>query len=123
MAAINSCNFMGRFTSDPEIQRSKSGSTYVRFTLAINDRVYDNASGEYVDKALFLPFVAFNDVARKIADKGIKGMKATVSCVADQTMFRSAGQTNPKKEIVFRVIEVDLDESYAERKWHSNKWF
>lgn len=120
MAAINSCHFTGRFTSDPEILRSKSGSTYVKFSLAVNDRAYSKQEGQYVDQVAFIPCIAFEDIARYIADKACKGMKAMVTCAVEQTLYRPPNGKDTRKEIVFRVKEIDLDEGY--RRWSSKKW-
>lgn len=118
---MNSCIFAGRFTRDPQIQRSKNGSTYVRFFLAINSRVYDKQQDAFVDKVDYLPFIAYEDIARHIAEKGCQGMKAVVEASAEQTMYRPSGSTETRKELIFRVKSVELDEGYR-KKWSSPQW-
>lgn len=118
---VNRCMFEGRFTQDPQIQRSANGFTYVRFFLAVNTSVYSKQEQRWVDKVDFLPFIAYDDIARTIAEKACKGMKACVEAQAEQSMYRAPGRKDTKKDIIFRVRDIDLDETY-QKKWVSKHW-
>lgn len=118
---VNKCVFHGRFTADPEIQRSASGFTYIRFSLAVNTDRFDKATQQWVGKVDFLPFIAYDEVARQIAVIACKGMPATIEASAEQTMYRAPGKKDTRKDIIFRVQDIDLDEGYK-KKWSSKHW-
>lgn len=118
---VNHCLFGGRFVDDPQILVSKSGITYTRFTMAVNDRVFDKTENKWVDKANFIPCMAYGDVAKYIVDKGRKGYKVNIVARADQTTYKKDRNSPMKKELVFTAIEAEVES--REEKWHSKQWF
>lgn len=65
---MNSCNFVGRITKDPEL-RQKNETSYLFFTLAINDGK-DNEGNK---RTQFINFLAYNQQASFLASYAHKG--------------------------------------------------
>ena len=122
---INSCIFCGNLVEDPLIQRSKTGYTYTKFTLAVNTQIYDKNSNSYVSTATFIPCIAYDEIARYIVDNTKKGMKIEITSVLEQSMYKDNKGTT-KKEFIFRINDIDIYRENAEeqkQKWHSKNWF
>ena len=73
---MNSVSLVGRFTADPELRYTQSGTAVVGFTLAVQ-RSYKNGDGEY--DADFISCVAWRNTAEFIANYGGKGQRFAVS--------------------------------------------
>ena len=65
---MNSCNFVGRITKDPEL-RQKNETSYLFFTLAIDDGK-DNEGNK---RTQFINFLAYNQQASFLANYAHKG--------------------------------------------------
>lgn len=66
---MNSVQLVGRFTRDPDIRYSESGTSIARFTLAV-DRVYKREEGPGAD---FISCIAFGKAAEFIERYFYKG--------------------------------------------------
>ena len=96
---MNSCNFIGRLTSDPEL-KNVNGKSLVNFTLAVQ---------ETKDKAHFLGFTAWEKTADLISKYCKKGNKIAVECQAVQETWDSPdGKKNSKTK--FRVNRIHFVE-------------
>lgn len=65
---MNSCNFVGRITKDPEL-RQKNDTSYLFFTLAIDDG--KDSAGQ--KRTQFLNFLAYNQQANFLSSYAHKG--------------------------------------------------
>ena len=65
---MNSCNFVGRITKDPEL-RQKNETSYLFFTLAIDDGK-DNEGNK---RTQFINFLAYNQQANFLSSYAHKG--------------------------------------------------
>lgn len=74
--SLNNCNFLGRFTRDPEIRYTQSQKPVATFSLAV-DRDFKPAEGER--GADFVDCVAWNALAEHIGKWFTKGSPAVVS--------------------------------------------
>lgn len=72
---LNNCVIVGRLTKDPELKRTQSNISYVRFTLAVN-RNFTNQSGE--TEADFISCVAWRNQADNLARYMRKGSQIGV---------------------------------------------
>ena len=100
---MNSCNFIGRLTSDPEF-KTINGKSFVSFTLAVQ---------ETKEKANFFVFTAWEKTADLINQYCKKGNKIAVECQAVQETWDSPeGKKNSKTK--FRVNRVHFLESKKE---------
>lgn len=71
---MNKCLFIGTLVKDTELLKSKTGTEYLRNTIAINKRS-KNKFGEFMEETLFLDFImfSFNAInASKYLNKGDK---------------------------------------------------
>lgn len=71
---MNSINITGRLCADPELQKTASGISYSRVTVAVK-------RPHSADKTDFLPVTAWNHVAEYLCQYGRKGGWAAVSGV------------------------------------------
>lgn len=77
MKDINVITLQGRLTKNPELKTAKSGTSWLLFTLAVNDSC-KNQQGEWEDKADFLLLKAFGKTAEAIDNYARKGTLLTV---------------------------------------------
>jgi single-strand DNA-binding protein len=119
---VNNCTFVGNLCKDPVIQRSKSGTTYVSFLLAVHTREFSKQDNRYIENTDFFDCVAYNDVARYICNNGYKGAKISVSAVAKTSAYRGNTGQKTKREVIFKVNYAEVAEPRTEKRWHSSNW-
>lgn len=102
----------GTLTADPELSHTDKGVAYVRFTVACNDRRFDQNTGQWVDlDAAFLRCTAWRQLADHIAASLTRGVRVLVTGTLRQRTFQDAdGQTRT-------AIDVDATEVGASLKW------
>lgn len=61
---LNNCVIIGRLTRDPELKKTQSGVSFIRFTLAVN-RSFKDDSGE--TQADFISCIAWRAQAENLA--------------------------------------------------------
>ena len=102
---MNSCNFTGRLTKDPELKTTQSDKKYTRFCLAV-DGIKDKDGNKTAD---FVDCIAWNKSAEIIAQYARKGSKLGVSGRLHTTTTEANGEKRKYTEIV--VNEFDLLDS------------
>ena len=102
---MNSCNFTGRLTKDPELKTTQSDKKYIRFCLAV-DGIKDKDGNKTAD---FVDCIAWNKSAEIIAQYARKGSKLGVSGRLHTTTSEVNGEKRKYTEIV--VNEFDLLDS------------
>jgi single-strand DNA-binding protein len=102
---MNSCNFTGRLTKDPELKTTQSGKTYLRFCLAV-DGIKDKDGNKTAD---FVDCVAWNKSAEIIAQYARKGSKLGISGRLHTTTYEKDGEKRKAVDVV--VNEFDLLDS------------
>lgn len=87
---INNCIIIGRITRDPELKKTQSGVSFIRFTLAVN-RSFKDDSGE--TQADFISCIAWRAQAENLAKYmrqgsliGVEGRIQTGSYETEQGM-------------------------------------
>jgi single-strand DNA-binding protein len=71
----NKVILMGNMTNDVELTYTSSGMAIGSFSIAINRRQKDSATGDYVEKTTFVPIKAFGKTAEIISQYLGKGSK------------------------------------------------
>lgn len=71
MSLDNFVDQTGRLTRDPE-SRQAGSSTVTNFAIAV-DKSYKNKDGEWINKAIFTEWQAWNGVGNSIAERAHKG--------------------------------------------------
>ena len=102
---MNSCNFTGRLTKDPELKATQSDKKYTRFCLAV-DGIKDKDGNKTAD---FVDCIAWNKSAEIIAQYARKGSKIGVSGRYHTTTYDKDGEKRKNIDIV--VNEFDLLDS------------
>ena len=87
---LNNCVIIGRLTRDPELKKTQSGVSFIRFTLAVN-RSFKDDSGE--TQADFISCIAWRAQAENLAKYmrqgsliGVEGRIQTGSYESDKGM-------------------------------------
>lgn len=99
---MNSCNFCGRLTKDPELKTTQSGKKYTRFCLAV-DGIKDKDGNKTAD---FVDCIAWNKSAEIIAQYARKGSKLGVSGRLHTTTFDKEGEKRKSVDIVVNEFEL-----------------
>jgi len=69
----------GRLTADPEIRFTPTGKAVTSFTVASNDRVKDEASGEWKDgDSCFIRCSVWDKLAENVAESLTRGVEVIV---------------------------------------------
>lgn len=102
MSATNILILAGRLTKDPEIKKTNSGKSLVKFSIAVN---------EYKDKTTFVNCTAWEKLAESIGNHYKKGMlilvkgslaidksedKYYTSCNVQEAQIMDWGKNNPQ---------------------------
>lgn len=101
----------GNLTGDPEHGTGESGNEYARFTVAVNDRRLNPATGLWEDAGtVFHRVVVFNQQSRHVADSLRKGDSVIV---AGDLRFgtyidKESGQTRETRDIVADNVGASL---------------
>lgn len=101
---MNSCNFAGNLTKDPELKYTNSGTAILNFSLAVNDRV--KVGDEWKDKPNYFDIVVWGKRGEGLSRHLSKGMKVAVQCRAEFQSWESEGKRRSK--IQFVAVDVDL---------------
>lgn len=100
---MNSCNFCGRLTKDPELKTTQSGKKYTRFCLAV-DGIKDKDGNKTAD---FVDCIAWNKSAEIIAQYARKGSKLGVSGRYHTTTYDDKnGEKRKSVDIVVNEFEL-----------------
>lgn len=107
---MNHLTILGRFTSDPEITSSQSGTTIARFTLAV-DRKFAKEGQQKTD---FFQCVAFGKLAEVVEKYLTKGSKIVASGEMRLDTVQKDG-----KNVTYPKVNVNEIE-FCEKKKESN---
>ena len=106
--SINKVMLTGNLTRDPEVRRTQSGMSIMRFGIAVNERRKNNRTGEWDDYANFVDCVMFGDRAEKVSSYISKGSKVAVDGSLRYSAWEKDGQKRSKIEVVVDDIDFEL---------------
>jgi single-strand DNA-binding protein len=98
----NQIFLVGRLTHDPDVRFTQKGSAMCRFSIAVNRRYKDSATGEWKDDTSFIPVVAWREVAERCKEKLSKGCPVHV-----EGRLKSREYDDPKTGQKRTVLEVE----------------
>lgn len=75
---VNQVLIAGRITRDPEVRVTQSQQTMAFFSVAVNRRYQDKATGEWKDLVTFVPVTVWGPAADRVKDKMRKGTPVLV---------------------------------------------
>lgn len=96
---MNSCNFVGRLTADPELRRTGDGTAVCSFTLAVKRPMVKDTTD-------FINFVSWRQSAEYLAQYGHRG---DVVAVSGQLQVREWQDKDGNKRKAFEVITTGVE--------------
>jgi len=116
MAGLPEITIAGTLVADPELRFTATGAAVANFTVAANDRRYDQTRGEWVDHgATFLRCSIWRQAAENLAESLTKGTRILVTGVLRQHEWETR---DGEKRYSF---QVDATEIGASLKWATVK--
>lgn len=100
---MNRCEFIGRLTKDPELRKTNTDISVVKFDLAVN-RKFKNEKGESI--ADFFNVVAWRELAENINKYCKKGSKVYI---AGELQNRSYDKKDGTKGYITEVIAYECE--------------
>lgn len=116
MTGLPDITIAGTLVADPELRFTPTGTAVASFTVAANDRRYDPATQEWVDKgATFLRCSLWRQAAENLAESLTKGARVLVTGTLRQREWETR---EGEKRYAF---DVDVTEIGASLKWATVK--
>lgn len=104
--SVNVVALTGNIVRDAELSKTQSSSTPVlNFTIAVNDRRYDGASGQWCDYVNFFDLNVFGKRAKALEKLCLKGTKVAVRGKLRQNTWEKDGQKRSRVTIVVDEVE------------------
>lgn len=96
----------GRLGQDPDFRVTAKGTAICHFTLAVNRRFKDNASGEWKDDTAWVPIDVWGDAAERLRDKLKKGSPVHVEGRLKSREYEDkSGQKRKVLDVVARRVQ------------------
>ena len=101
---------VGNLTDNPELRFTPSGVPIARFTVAVNPRVFDKASGEWRDgDPSFYNCTAWRQLAENAAESLSKGLRVIVTgTIAQQRWETDQGEKRSTFAVTAEAVGPDL---------------
>lgn len=109
--SINRVTISGNLTRDPEIRNTQSGMTVMSFGVAANDRIKNNQTGEWEDRANFIDCTMFGNRAESISQYLSKGSKVTIDGKLRWSQWEKDGQKRSKIDVIIDNIDFTSNAS------------
>nr|DAV56284.1 MAG TPA: Single strand binding protein [Caudoviricetes sp.] len=103
---INSVIMTGNLTRDPELRSTAGGTSVLRFSVAVNDRVKDSHTGEWEDRPNYIDCTMFGNRAESLARFLHKGCKVAVQGKLHWSSWEKDGQKRSKVEVWPDTVEL-----------------
>lgn len=103
---INKAIITGNLTRDAELRSTGGGLSVANFAVAVNERVKNNSTGEWEDRANYIDCTMFGRRAEALAQYMAKGTKVTIEGKLRWSQWEKNGEKRSKVEVV--VDEVEL---------------
>lgn len=112
--SINKVFLCGNITRNPEIRKTANGSAVLSFSIAVNDRIKNQQTGQWEDRPNFFDCVMFGPRADSIVHYMTKGMKVAVEGKLRWNQFEKDGVKRSKVDVVIDDIELMQRRSNAD---------
>ena len=104
---LNRVSISGNLTRDPELRQASSGMSVLQFSVAVNDRVKDARTGEYVERPNYVECATFGNRAAALAKILRKGSKVAVDGKLRWSSWQAEdGSKRSKLEVVAESIDL-----------------
>lgn len=104
--SLNSVNITGNLVSDASVHDSSNGTAYVKFSIAVNDRAYDNRTGSWTTYTSYLDCVMFGARVPRLSSELVRGRKVSLKGRLRQNRWVKDGKKLRRVEIVVEDLEL-----------------
>lgn len=107
MATLNKALLIGNLTRDPELRYTATGTAICEFSLAVNSKRKDKASGEFIEEVSFFDVVAWAKTGELCAQYLKKGKLTLVEGHLKQDRWedKQSGQKRSKVVLVAENVQ------------------
>ena len=102
--SINTCILSGNVVSEPRQTATASGSTIIRFGLAVSDRRKNNKTGEWDDYTHYIDCTMFGKFAERMVVYLHKGVRVTVEGKLNYSSWEKDGQRHSKVDVIVNEL-------------------
>jgi single-strand DNA-binding protein len=102
---INRVTVLGNLTRDAELRETATGTSILKFGIAVNERVPNNNTGEWDDRPNYFDCVIFGKRAASLVQYLTKGQKVCVDGHLRWSSWDDNGSRRSKIEIVINELE------------------
>ena len=104
--SINQVAISGNLTHDARRSNTKGGTAVLTFSVAVNDRRKNQATGEWEDYPNYIDCVLFGRLAESLEQYMTKGTKVSVGGKLRWTQWEHDGQKRSKVEVIADDVEI-----------------
>lgn len=112
--SINKVFLCGNITRNPEIRKTANGSAVLSFSIAVNDRIKNQQTGQWEDRPNFFDCVMFGPRADSIVHYMTKGMKVAIEGKLRWNQWEKDGVKRSRVDVVIDDIELMQRRSNAD---------
>lgn len=112
--SINKVFLCGNITRNPEIRKTANGSSVLGFSIAVNDRINNQQTGQWEDRPNFFDCVMFGPRADSIVHYMSKGMKVAIEGRLRWNQWEKDGVKRSRIDVVIDDIELMQRRSNAD---------
>ena len=107
--SVNMVTLSGNITRDAELHNTAAtGTAVLDFSIAVNDRRRNNATGEWEDHANFFDITVFGKRAEAIHTWCLKGVKVVVSGKLRQNVWQDKNTGQNRSRVTIIADEIDF---------------
>jgi single-strand DNA-binding protein len=103
--SMNKIMLIGNAGKDADLQYSQTGTAVTKFSLAVNRRTTDRASGERKDETTWFNIIMFGKTAESLSNYVKKGSQVFVEGRLDARMYKGSDGTD---RIALDVVVSDI---------------
>ena len=108
---INKVFLSGKLTRDPELRATASGTQVLEFGLAVNERVRNQQTDVWEERANFFSCIVFCRRAEALSRYLAKGAKVSIEGSLRHSVWERDGAKRSKVEVI--VDELEFMSPYA----------
>ena len=104
--SINNVVLTGNLTRESELRFTPSGTAVLQFSVAVNDRMKNNRTGEWEDRPNYIDCTMFGTRAESLSRFLHKGSKVAVQGKLHWSQWEKDGQKRSKVEVWPDTVEL-----------------
>lgn len=104
--SLNTVNLTGNLVANASLHDSSSGAPYVKFSLAVNDRIYDRKTDQWSTYANFFDCAMFGARANHYLNDLLRGRKVSIKGRLRQNRWERDGKKYRRVEVIVEDLEL-----------------